>query len=94
MNTINELLAKTGQSETTILREHLIMVGMSKLSKYEAECALFEKKYNGPVSSLRTQLDKEGQENYEMEDDLLDWEFADASIKWWKTRLEELKRAA
>jgi len=94
MNAISEVLAKTGQSETAIIREHLIMAGMSKLSRYEAEYALFEKKYQGSLESFRTRLDKNGQENFDMEDDLMDWEFAAASINWWRARLEELRRAA
>lgn len=42
---ISEVLNKTGQTKSMLLREHLILTGLAKLSRYEAECALLEKKY-------------------------------------------------
>lgn len=92
--TISELLAKGGQSESAALREHLIMIGMAKLSRYEAECSFFKNKYQETLASFKGKLSKEGQEDFVMEDDMLDWEFADAALKWWRSQLEELKSAA
>ena len=48
----DEVLERTGQTETTILREHAILTIMTKLSRYEAECALYEKKYDASASFI------------------------------------------
>ena len=43
--TVDEILRKEGKNEDAILREHLLFTGLAKFSRYEAECALFAKKY-------------------------------------------------
>lgn len=40
---IADILEKTGQTETMVLREHAILTILTKLSRFESECALFEK---------------------------------------------------
>ncbi|MBC8434272.1 MAG: hypothetical protein H8D96_20375 [Desulfobacterales bacterium] len=91
---IIEVLNKTGQTESTVLREHLILTGLAKLSRYEAECALFEKKYGEALESFKERLNQKHQEeDFALEDDLMDWEFADAALKWWRSQIEELRHA-
>ena len=53
---IAEILEKTGQTETMVLREHAILTIHTKLSRYESECALFEKKYGASLVSFRNQV--------------------------------------
>jgi hypothetical protein len=53
---IAEILEKTGQTETMVLREHAILTILTKLSRYESECALFEKKYGASLVSFRNQV--------------------------------------
>jgi len=91
---ISEVLDKTGKTESIVVREYLIMTGLAKLSRYEAECAHFEKKYGEPLGSFKKIIDqKRHEEAFTQEDDLMDWEYADAALKWWKSQLEELRRA-
>ncbi len=91
---ISEILDKTGQTESMVLREHLILTGLAKLSRYEAECSLFEKKYGESLVSFKERLSqKRQQEDFALEDDLLDWEYADSALKWWRSQLEDLQRA-
>jgi len=91
---INEILEKTGQTESMVLREHLILTGLAKLSSYEAECSLFEKKYGESLESFKERLSRKRQEeDFAQEDALMDWEYADAALKWWRSQLEDLQRA-
>lgn len=91
---ISEVLDKTGRTESMVLREHLILTGFAKLSRYEAECALFEKKYGESLESFRELVNRRRQEeDFAQEDDLMDWEYTDAALKWWRAQLEELRRA-
>ena len=91
---ISEVLNKTGQTESMVLREHLILTGLAKLSRYEAECLHFEKKYGETLESFKERLSrKQQEEDFVQEDDLMDWEFADAALKWWRSQLEELRHA-
>jgi hypothetical protein len=34
---------------------------------------------------------KRNEEDFEQEDDLMDWEFANAALKWWQSRISELR---
>ena len=53
---IAEILEKTGQTETMVLREHAILTILTKLSRFESECALFEKKYGALIASWKMAL--------------------------------------
>ncbi len=89
--TVSEIIQKTGQSEAAIVREHLLLIALSKRSRYEAECALFEKKYGQPLEGFQQGVrTKCGEEDFTQEDDLLDWVFVDAALKWWQAQVEEL----
>lgn len=89
----DEVLEKTGQTETMILREHTILTILTKLSRYEAECTLYEKKYDASLESFRRKLEqKMNSENFIEEDDLLDWEYADSARNWWRMKMKEISR--
>jgi hypothetical protein len=88
---IAEILEKTGLTETMVLREHAILTILTKLSRYESDCALFEKKYGVSLASFRNGLkQKMNSESFEEEDDLLDWEYADSAMNWWRLKMKEL----
>ena len=92
--TIEDILKKTGQTEVAVLREHFIMKGLAKLSQYEAQCMFFEKKYTESFESFQARMQEEGKEDFKKEDDLMDWEYANAALRWWKSQIEDLKSAA
>ncbi|MFH1076546.1 MAG: hypothetical protein V1753_06865 [Pseudomonadota bacterium] len=92
---VNEMLNKTGKTETMIVREHLILTGLAKLSRYEAECAFFENKYGECLESFKKRIhQKQQEESFSEEDDIMDWEYADAALRWWRSKIEELQYAA
>jgi len=91
---ISDVLNKTGQTEASVLREHLLLTGMAKLSRYEAECSFLEKKYGESLDSFKKRIrEKQEHEDFAKEDDLMDWEYADAALKWWLSQLEDIRRA-
>ena len=90
---IAEIFEKTGQTETMVLREHAILTIHTKLSRFESECALFEKKYGVSLESFRARLEqKMNSESFVEEDDFLDWEYADSARNWWNLKMKELAR--
>jgi len=92
---LGEILRKTGQTETSVLRDHLLLTGLAKLSRYEAECAIFTQKHGSSLVEFKDRvIQKPYQEIFTEEDDLMDWEFADAALKWWQAQIEELRSAA
>ncbi len=58
--------------------KQVVIALMSKISKYKLEVNLFKDKYK---CSLRDAIEKNKTENYQYEDDLLDWEFATMALK-------------
>ncbi len=92
-STIKDALKKTSQTEQTIVREHLVLQALTKISRYQAECALFEKKYSHSLSAMQ-QATPNQTENFSLEDDLLDWEYAQSALDWWKNCLREVKNVA
>lgn len=80
---IQEILTETGESTQSIVREHLILQGFAKHSRYQAECTMFEKKYGCTLDQFKQQLFIGEQENFVAEDELLDWEYASTALEWW-----------
>ncbi|MCF7669157.1 MAG: hypothetical protein K9N48_05210 [Verrucomicrobia bacterium] len=92
--TIAEILSKAGENETDALREHATLICLSKISRYKAECGCFRSKYGESLESLRNRIHKtDREEDFPIEEDIMDWEYADAALKWWQSRIEELRNA-
>jgi hypothetical protein len=72
-----------------------LTVALSKVSSYERECAYFRRKYNQPLVALRSSVEAiSGSEDFSVEDDLADWEFAERALQLWQKRVEILRHAA
>ena len=92
--TVKEILDQESQSEEIILKEHLTLKGLAKISHFEAKCSLFEDKYEKSFELFQNELrELSGKEDFSKEDDLLDWEFAHNSLNWWRDRIMELRGA-
>lgn len=93
--TIREVLEKEGISENEALREQAMLVALFRVSRYEVECKRFEDKHGTDLNSLKASNDtKIDAEDIALEDDLMDWEYSDAAVRWWRLRAEELRDAA
>jgi hypothetical protein len=72
-----------------------LTVTLPKVSTYERECERFRHKYSDTVESLRSAVEGfPGKEDFSLEDDLVDWEFAESALRIWKERLEIGRHAA
>jgi hypothetical protein len=72
-----------------------LTVALYKVSHYERECLGFRHKYGESLESFRTRVESMvGTEDFTMEDDLADWEFAEQALELWQKRVEILRRAA
>lgn len=81
--------------EEGALVEVSLMIAISKRDKYLSECKRFEDKYKMTFDALETKARAEkGKEDFEIEDDLNDWEFALTSLKWWDSKVVELNRVS
>ncbi len=63
--------------------------GLTKESRYRAEYNQSRKKYNSEFDDFKTKVETSGKEDFEVEDDLMDWEFAANSLR----TIEEKKRS-
>jgi hypothetical protein len=73
----------------TILESEAIMMLLVKESKYRAEYNMFKNKHNSEFEDFKKKVDSSGKEDFYVEDDLMDWEFAANALK----TIEEKKRA-
>ncbi len=92
--TVAEILKQAGGSEALALREHATLLALSKMSRYESECALFDEKYGQSFQSFKNRITAmHNEEDFQAEDDLMDWEFAHEALNWWKGKLEDIRHA-
>lgn len=74
-----------------ILKNYAINLIHGKLNKYEAESRHFQKKYNCAYSEFKVRIETMVErENFEWDDDFLDWKFAVENFLYWKEKLQEL----
>ncbi|MEW6447278.1 MAG: hypothetical protein AB1426_04200 [Bacillota bacterium] len=80
-------------SERDALKEQALLLLLHKINRYEAECAFFAKKYGMSFEEFVKHLEASGKEDFEKEDDLLDWRFAAETLAELKRQLQEIERA-
>jgi len=94
--TATEVLLNAGYHSTDeLLQGWALMVALSKLDQYRAECEFFANKYQQSYAEFAQRVHGQtGREDFEQEEDLEDWDFAFHALNWWKTKVEELRFAA
>jgi hypothetical protein len=71
-----------------------LTVALSKVSAYERECESFRRKYDQSLEAFRKRVEAMShREDFAMEDDLADWEFAEQARRLWQKRVEILRHA-
>ena len=86
---VNDVFRSFGISDVSaILENEAIMMLLAKESRYRAEYNQFKKKYNSEFEDFKTKVEASGKEDFEVEDDLMDWEFAANALRM----IEEKKR--
>jgi hypothetical protein len=72
-----------------------LTVALSKVSAYERECEQFRRQYSVSLEAFRTHMEEmTNREDFAMENDLADWEFAERALQLWQKRVEILRHAA
>jgi hypothetical protein len=91
-NKIKDFYKMLNISPVNLLKEYAMSVAYSKIDKYNAESTFFQRKYKCSFEEFRAKVDEmENEENFEWEDDLMDWEFAYQNLKYWKNKLSEIQ---
>lgn len=95
LDIVNEVL-KTGgfASQEEAIRDFSLLIALAKKSRYEGECKAFESKYRMTFKEFKRKLTgKKNKENFEEEDDLMDWQFSYEALLLWEERVRRLKNA-
>lgn len=72
-----------------------LTVALAKVSGYERECEQLRRKYGMSLEAFQRQVDAMSEhEDFAMEDDLADWQFAERALQLWQKRVETLRHAA
>jgi len=93
MDVLKEILLKEGYvSPHALTKDWALIVALSRVEQYRAECDFFQKKYGLTMEDFESHLHGErGSENFEKEDDINDWEFCLDALKWWKQKVKEIR---
>jgi len=92
--TVAEILTQVGEREEFVLREHATLLALSKISRYEAECNMFRAKYSENFESFQARIERmQNEEDFEADDDLMEWQFANRALILWQERVREICRA-
>lgn len=90
---INNLYSEMHISPENILRGYAISTIYSKIDKYKSESNLLERKYKCAYQQFKNRVETmENEENFQWEDDLMDWQFAVENINYWQNKLEEIEK--
>src|SRR5262245_13485315 len=94
-DTMSQVLAAGGFSTPEAAAwEVSLTIALAKVSQYERECGRFRQQYGESLASLQKRVKNAiGTEDFLLEDNLADWEFAEQALALWKARVEVLRRA-
>ncbi len=73
-----------------IIKDYLFTEILFKISQFKEEIEFFQKKYNKTFEEVKKEYEN-SEENFEIYDDLMAWEFAIEGFNYWTKKLEELK---
>jgi len=96
MTILTDVLRREGyNSADDLVRDWSLMVALTKVDQYQAECDFFQHKYQMVLEEFERQIHAEqGVEDFTQEEDLEDWEFAVQALKWWQAKVRGLRAAA
>lgn len=87
---VNDVFQSFGVSDLgAIIENEAIMLLLARESRYKAEYNKFKSKYNSEFMEFKAKVEASGKEDFEVEDDLMDWEFAAHALDM----IREKKRA-
>ena len=88
---INQLGFKDIKS---FVKNQALMMMLAKLDKYESEYKFFERKYRMTFEDFQKQVrELKGNENFDEDDDYLDWRFVKETLEDLREKKQELEHA-
>ena len=86
------LKALNYQNEREAAVDFTILSISTRYAEFVDECQLYEKKHRIEYKEFEKRIsNKENEEDFEEEDDLMAWKFAKEGAEFWLKKLEELK---
>lgn len=92
-NTLHSVFSEVGvDSEEEALKHSALLITLAKISKYESEDSAYREKYGTDFQAFekKIQIQQNG-ENFEADDDYMDWTFAIQALKVWRERKKTLE---
>ena len=89
-NKLNEILKEFSMDITSVLKDYLFTEILARIADFKAEVEYFEKKYGKSFEEVQKEY-LENEENFEIYEDLMAWEFAIEGLKYCEKKLNELK---
>lgn len=75
--------------------EMVLLTARSRYSEYRQEVKRFEEKYGMSLDEFEQMVARRvDEEDFEQEEDLMAWKFAQQAADYWREKIEELERAA
>ncbi len=88
-NTLKEILSlyeEIGLSPIEPLRLYAEKYIKKKILRYENEVKFYERKYKATLEEMKNCHG----EDFDFEDELMDWEFAWENLRYWQNKLKQL----
>lgn len=94
--TVNDSLEKllhelSFQNSQEVIKEPLATEVLARIAAFKSEVKNFEQKYGRPFQEVKAEYEKE-EEQFEVYDDLIAWEFAVEGLNYWQQKLEYIHR--
>ena len=78
----------------SFVKNQTLLMLMARMEKYEAETRRFKVKYGIDFNAFQERINsKNNQEDFSVEDDFLDWRFAEEALKRLQRQTRELENA-
>jgi hypothetical protein len=91
-DTLENIYREIEISPVSLLKNYALNLVYGKIHKYEAESRYFEKKYSCSFAEFKHKAENMlDEENFEWEDDLMDWEFADENLRYWQKKAQDIQ---
>ena len=87
---LEEILKDLNVDVVSVVKDYLFTEILAKIADFKAEIEAFEKKYGKSFEEVQRDY-LAGEENFEVYDDLMAWEFAIEGMRYWKKKLRELQ---
>lgn len=94
--TVNDSLEKllhelSFQDSREVIKEPLATEILARIAAFKSEVKHFEKKYGKSFQEVKAEHERE-EEQFEVYDDLMAWEFAVKGLNYWQQKLDDIHR--